>query len=379
MKIIIAPDSFKESLSAAQVATTIKAGFLRHFPDADYVTLPIADGGEGTLDALISAKNGQLHSMNVSGPLGNIIQARWGHFEADGQVTAVIELAEASGLALVAVAERNIHRASTYGTGELIKAALDVNVDRIILCLGGSATNDAGAGIAQALGVKFLDGQGQELPPGGLALNQLSALDFEHLHPRAKVVEWILACDVTNPLCGQHGASAVFGPQKGANADDIIELDAALAHFSQQVEQVTGINHSTSAGFGAAGGTPLAISMLTSIQLKPGVDIVLDAIGLAHHMKDADLVITGEGQMDFQTLFGKAPFGVAKRAKDVGIPTIAIAGSLGSDLTGLDTYFSAVFGTVRSPQPLQQVLKEAPHNLFTTASNIAALLKINLF
>ncbi len=376
MKIVIAPDSFKESLSAQQVADTIKAGFKTQFAEAEYITLPIADGGEGTLDSLVAAKEGEIHSQVVEGPLGQDIEARWGLFSDQGVSTAIIELAEASGIALNAPAERDIERASTFGTGQLIRAALDKGVERIILCLGGSATNDAGAGIAQALGAQLKDHQGNELARGGKALLELESIKITHLHPRAKQVDWLIACDVSNPLCGDKGASAVFGPQKGASVEQVKILDSALAHLANKAAEITGINHQDSEGFGAAGGTPLGITLCGAPTLKPGIDIVLEAAQLDHHLKGADLVITGEGQMDFQTLFGKAPFGVASRAKKLCIPTIGIAGSLGKDLTGLDEYFSAVFGTVRSPQPLQQALQEAQDNLKRTADNIARVLKL---
>ncbi|MHA2939022.1 glycerate kinase [Vibrio sp. RC27] len=378
MKIVIAPDSFKESLSAQQVAETIKAGFEIHFPDAEYIAVPVADGGEGTLTTLIEAKKGQIFNANVEGPLRQTINARWGHFYDGSQSTAVIELAEASGIALNQVNERNVAIASTFGTGQLIKAALDYQVDRIILCLGGSATNDGGAGIAQALGIKLLDSRGREISRGGAALLTLDSIDISDLHPRATYVEWFVACDVSNPLCGENGASAVFGPQKGATNSQVMRLDTALKNFSDCVAHLTGHNHSETPGFGAAGGTPLAISLIRDPILKPGIDIVLEAVQLDHHLNNADLVITGEGQMDHQTLLGKAPFGVARLAKQLNIPTIGIAGSLGSDLTGLDCYFSAVFGTVRAPQSLEAVLEEAQYNLKTTASNIAATIKVNI-
>lgn len=378
MKIVIAPDSYKESLTAQQVADTIKAGFLKHYPMAEYVTLPVADGGEGTLDALIAAHSGEMHNMHVEGPLGQPVNARWGLITNESQQTAIIELAEASGIAINSPAERNIELASTYGTGQLIKAALEQGVSRVILCLGGSATNDGGAGIAQALGIKLLDEFGNELPKGGKCLADLATIDSQHLHPRAKAVEWLVACDVSNPLCGKNGASAVFGPQKGATPAQVATLDAALMRFSQVVEATTGTDYQSTPGFGAAGGTPLGMSLCGQLTLKPGIDIVLDSVQLDKHVQNANLVITGEGQMDFQTLYGKAPFGVARLAKKYHVPAIGIAGSLGEDLSGLDEHFSAVFGTVRAPQGLEQVLSEAGKNLETTASNVAAVIKLSV-
>ena len=375
MKILIAPDSFKESLSAEQVAKAIKKGFQQHFKTADYQLVPIADGGEGTLEALINNAQGELKTSQVEGPLGDRVSARWGLID-QGQ-SAVIEIAEASGIALIPAAKRDVLKASSYGTGQLIKEALDHGVKKIILCLGGSATNDAGAGIAQALGAQLLDDKGQMIEKGGAALINLKQIDLSNLHPNASNTEWLLACDVDNPLCGKLGASAVFGPQKGATPTMVTKLDHALQHFSEQVEHLTHINHAQSPGFGAAGGTALGIALFAQPQLKPGIDIVLDTSHFEQKLADVDLVITGEGQMDYQTLHGKAPFGVAKVAKQKGIKVIAIAGSIGEDTQGLDQYFDAIFGTTRAPLSLEKVLEEAETILVRVATNIAATLNLS--
>ena len=376
MKILIAPDSFKESLSAKQVANAIEQGFRMHFVDAEYQQIPIADGGEGTLDALISSNQGEMKTSLVEGPLGELTKANWGVIN-QGQV-AIVEIAEASGLALISPEKRQVLAASSYGTGQIIKQALDLGVKQIILCLGGSATNDAGAGIAQALGIQLLDKNNIELAKGGAALSRLAKINTDNLHPRANQVEWLLACDVDNPLCGPRGASAVFGPQKGASLEDVKILDMALGHFAKQVAGLTQKDHSTTKGYGAAGGAALSLSLFAAPKLEVGIDSVLKAANFKQHLEGTDLVITGEGQMDYQTLHGKAPYGVAKAAKEKAIKVIGISGSLGADTSGLEEYFDAIFDSTRASMPLEQVLVEAEKNLVNLAANIAATLKLSL-
>ena len=376
MKILIAPDSFKESLSAKQVANAIEQGFRMHFVDAEYQQIPIADGGEGTLDALISSNQGEMKTSLVEGPLGELTKANWGIIN-QGQV-AIIEIAEASGLALISPEKRQVLAASSYGTGQIIKQALDLGVKQIILCLGGSATNDAGAGIAQALGIQLLDKNNIELAKGGAALSRLAKINTDNLHPRANQVEWLLACDVDNPLCGPRGASAVFGPQKGASLEDVKILDMALGHFAKQVAGQTQKDHSTTKGYGAAGGAALGLSLFAAPKLEAGINIVLKTANFKQHLEGTDLVITGEGQMDYQTLHGKAPYGVAKAAKEKGIKVIGISGSLGADTSGLEEYFDAIFDSTRASMPLEQVLVEAEKNLVNLAANIASTLKLSL-
>jgi glycerate kinase len=374
MKIMIAPDSFKESLDAMAVANCIENGFSQIFNDAQYVKLPLADGGEGTVDVLLQVLNGEKKLNEVCGPLNNQINAHWGMLDNDS--TALIEIAQASGLDLISPQQRDPLVTTTFGTGELIKQALDLGVNKIILGLGGSATNDAGAGIVQALGGKLLDDQGKSIPVGGLALQTLKCIDLTDVDPRCKAVEFIVACDVNNPLCGENGASYIFGPQKGADKNMVIQLDKAINNFAQLATPLLGINHVNSKGFGAAGGVPMGLSLLFNVQIKSGIEMVLDAVGVDELLNNTDLVITGEGQMDNQTLQGKTPYGIAKRAQALGIPVIAIAGSLGKEIEALYSKIDGVFGTVRSPQPLTQVLLEADVNLTRTARNIAAMLKL---
>ncbi|EAP95417.1 glycerate kinase [Vibrio splendidus] len=387
MKIVIAPDSFKESLSAVSVAACIEKGFREIFPDADYVTLPLADGGEGTVDVLLQGLAGQKRTNKVQGPLGELVSAEWAMLEPSAQSTkrtALIEIAAASGLDLLMPEQRDPLVASSFGTGQLILEAIEQGAQTIILGLGGSATNDGGAGIVQALGGRLLDskeqdGKGHELNRGGAALAELASIDLTGLDSRCADVELIVACDVDNPLCGDNGASHIFGPQKGATSEQVLMLDKALANFAQIAESqgcVGGEPVQERAGYGAAGGTPMGLGLLFNMQIKPGIEMVLDVLQADEVLKGADLVITGEGQMDNQTLQGKTPCGIAKRASLQGIPTIGIAGSLGTEVEALYGEMSSLFGTVRSPQPLNQVLKEAEMNLTRTARNIAATLKL---
>ncbi|MFA0570929.1 glycerate kinase [Vibrio splendidus] len=388
MKIVIAPDSFKGSLSAVSVAACIEKGFRKIFPDADYVTLPLADGGEGTVDVLLQGLAGQKRTHQVEGPLGALVNAEWAMLEPseyNQNKTALIEIAAASGLDLLKPEQRDPLIASSFGTGQLILEAIEQGAQTIILGLGGSATNDGGAGIVQALGGRLLDsngqdGKGHELNRGGAALAELASIDLTGLDSRCADVELIVACDVDNPLCGDNGASHVFGPQKGATPEQVLMLDKALANFAQIAESQGCVGGDDPVhkrvGYGAAGGTPMGLGLLFNMQIKPGIEMVLDVLQADDVLKGADLVITGEGQMDNQTLQGKTPYGIAKRASLQGIPTIGIAGSLGTEVEALYGEMSSLFGTVRSPQSLDQVLQEAENNLTRTARNIAATLKL---
>ncbi|PKH03230.1 glycerate kinase [Psychromonas sp. MB-3u-54] len=374
MKIVIAPDSFKESLSAMAVATCIEKGFLQIFPNSDVIKIPLADGGEGTVDVLVDALNGERQHQDVQGPISGNVNAVWALLHEGQSKTALIEIAAASGLDLITPEQRNPLIATSFGTGQSILQALDLGVEKIIIGLGGSATNDGGAGILQALGGQLLDAQGNQLPVGGAALVDLAAIDLSNVDKRCAKIEFIVACDVSNPLTGENGASHVFGPQKGATLRMVELLDRALSHFADIAAQTTNIKQHKSAGFGAAGGAPLGLSLAFNVQIQAGIDMVLDILKVDDALQGADLVITGEGQMDNQTLNGKTPFGIAKRAQARNIPVIAIAGSLGFEVEALYDTIGSIFGTVRSPQALAQVLSEAEGNLTRTARNIAATL-----
>lgn len=370
MKIVIAPDSFKESLSAKQVCHAIQIGLSRVWPDAEFVTVPVADGGEGTVQALIDATNGQQVFTRVTNPLGTLIDAFYGLL-GDGE-TAVIEIAEASGLHLVPAELRDPKTTSSFGTGQLIKHALDNGVKRLIIGLGGSATNDAGAGMLAALGVRFYRQDGTEIKPCGGELKHITKIDIAELDPRLQHCEIIIACDVDNPLCGKNGASAIFGPQKGATPQDIDLLDHALHHFGTLTEAVTSKTVLTKKGAGAAGGMGAAWLGYTNAVLKPGIEIVLKTVKLLEKLQGADLVITGEGRIDHQTIYGKTPIGVATLAKQFNLPVIAIAGCVGDNYQAVYQYgIDAVFTCVPRAMPLSQALDETEVNLANLAENIA--------
>ena len=375
MKIVIAPDSFKESLTALEVADAIEMGFKKFYPYVDYVKIPMADGGEGTVQSLVDALKGKVVERSVTAPLGNKIQAFFG-ISGDNQ-TAVIEMAAASGLHLVSPAQRNPLKTTSFGTGELIKAALDLGVKKIILGIGGSATNDAGAGMLQALGVQLLNANNQQIGLGGENLSLISKIDLSKLDSRLQQVEILVACDVDNPLCGEKGASAVFGPQKGATPEIVQQLDRALFHFSDIVQQDLDLNIRDQAGAGAAGGMGGGLLLLPNVQLKAGVQIIIDAVNLNEQIKGADLVITGEGRMDSQTVHGKTPIGVAKAAKLFNKPVIAIVGSLKDDYEVVYEHgIDAVFPIIRQLKSLDETLKLGRENLISTAQNIARLYKL---
>lgn len=375
MKIVIAPDSYKESLSALEVANAIEQGFREIWPDADYVKLPVADGGEGTVEAMVEATTGRIVEVDVTGPLGEPVTAFYGL--SGDERTAFIEMAAASGLEQVPVALRDPLKTTSWGTGELIRHALDAGVDHIIIGLGGSATNDGGAGMVQALGAKLLDARQNEIGKGGAALDALAQIDISQLDPRLAACRIEVACDVTNPLTGKEGASAVFGPQKGATAETIERLDTALAHYAQIIARDLDVDVLELAGGGAAGGMGAALYAFCGAQLRRGIEIVTDALQLDACVADADLVITGEGRIDSQTIHGKVPVGVAKVAKRYNKPVIGIAGSLTADVGivhehGLDAVFSVIY-TVCT---LEDALKNAAENVRMTARNVAATLKM---
>ncbi|MBI14820.1 MAG: glycerate kinase [Chloroflexi bacterium] len=353
MKIIIAPQAFKGSISALKVAEAMSEGALKIFPKAKIVICPVADGGDGTLETLVDISNGEINKCSVHNPMGKIIDAEWGAM-GDGK-TAVIEMARSSGLALLDPKKLNPLKASTYGLGELIQDALNKGFKKFIIGIGGSATNDAGAGMAQALGVKLLDRKGVEIAPGGINLMNLTTIDMSGIDERILDSDFQIACDVTNPLTGPEGASEVYGPQKGATRKMIDDLDASLQHFNEIVIKTFNKDISKVPGSGAAGGLGAGMITFTDATLRPGIDIVLDAVALNEKIAKADLVITGEGAMDFQTIYDKAPIGVAKIAKRHGIPTIGISGMLGKNYQlvhehGIDAAMSIVTGPMTLPE-----------------------------
>ncbi|MDF7793804.1 glycerate kinase [Pseudomonas syringae] len=372
MKIVIAPDSFKDSLSAQAVADAIASGVAEVWPHAELIKCPMADGGEGTIEALLAACNGELMSASVSGPLGTPVTAQWGWL-AESR-TAIIEMAMASGLQLLTLAQRDACVTSTEGTGQLISAALDAGARRVILAIGGSATNDGGSGMLAALGARFLNADDQTLAPGGLALADLARIDLSGFDPRLSDVCVEIAADVDNPLCGPNGASSVFGPQKGASPEQVMALDAALGRFADQTAQVLGQDLRNSPGSGAAGGMGFAAKAYLKASFRAGVEVVADLTGLEQALIGADLVITGEGRFDAQTLRGKTPLGVARVAQRRQVPVIVLAGTLGEGYEQLYAHgIGAAFALVSGPMSLEQACRDTRRLLHERARDVARL------
>jgi glycerate kinase len=377
MKIVIAPDSFKGNLNAMQAARAIEAGIRRVLPEADCVKVPMADGGEGTVQSLVDGSGGRFIRRRVTGPAGRRVSARYGML-ADRR-TAVIEMAAASGLPLVSGRARNPLKTTTRGTGELIIDALDKGARRIIIGIGGSATNDGGAGMAQALGVRFLDGQGRvirECGSGGM-LARVAAIDMSGRHTVVSTAEIIVACDVSNRLCGPRGASAVFGPQKGATPSMVRQLDANLRHFGSLIRRDLGINVLALKGGGAAGGLGAGLVAFAGASLQSGIDIVIDAVGLQQHLQGAALIITAEGRIDSQTAFGKTPAGVAQAARRAGVPVIAIGGGLADDARSVFRHgIDGLESTIVRDLELEEALANAARNLADAAERAMRLVLI---
>lgn len=371
MKILVASDSFKGSLSTFDVIEMVREGACRVHSDIEVIGLPIADGGEGTLDTLFYALEGEKRVCQVMDPLGRPVDALYGVF---GE-TAVVELSRASGYSLLRKEERNPLLATTYGTGQLISHALDdPKVKEIIVTIGGSATNDGGLGIAQALGLKALDLEGREIEKGGGALAQLAFLDGREMHPRLQEVAIRAACDVNNPLYGPMGAARVYGPQKGATPDMVEILDQNLQHLSAIIKQDLKKDISHLAGGGAAGGTGAGLVAFCGAQLEPGSQIILDLLGFEEKVKDVDLVITGEGRIDQQTAYGKAPLEVARRSKKAGKPVIGIAGALGDGIASLYREgFTAFFSLCPKPMTEEEAIKKADTYGVSAIENILRL------
>jgi len=376
MKIVIAPDSFKGSLSALEVCESIEKGIRKVLGRAEIVKVPMADGGEGSVQSLVDATGGKLINLKVKDPLMRPVEAFYGIL-GDG-TTAVIEMAAASGITLVSKEERNPMKATTYGTGQIIVHALDRGCRNFIIGIGGSATNDGGAGMLSALGVKLLDENACEIGFGGGNLDKLKSIDLSSIDSRLKLCNIVAACDVDNPLCGEKGASYIFGPQKGADEDMIITLDNNLSHYADVVEKYLGISIKEYPGAGAAGGLGGGLLAFLNAKLKRGIDIVIETTNLEHSIKDADLVFTGEGMIDYQTAFGKTPFGVAKIAKKYNIPVIAIAGGIGKGADTLyDQGFTSIFSIVDKPMNLEEAIENCGVLLENASERIMRVLKIN--
>jgi glycerate 2-kinase len=372
MKIIVAPNAFKGCLSASEAARAMAAGIRRAFPGVEIVPVPVADGGDGLVDVSVEALGGELRQATVTGPLFAPLDAPFCYVERNR--FAAVEMALASGLSLVPPDRRDPTRTTTLGTGQLIAAALDLGVSRIGVGIGGSATTDGGIGMASALGVRFLDADGSEVRPAGGELGRIRRIDVLNLDPRVRDVRIEAMCDVDNPLCGPNGAAHVYGPQKGATPDQVRLLDAGLANLADVIESDLGIKVRDLPGAGAAGGLGAGLYAFLGAELKRGVDLVLDLVGLDAKLAGADLVLTGEGQIDFQTAFGKAPAGVGAAAKRRGIPCVAIAGSVGGGVTDLvKTGIIAVFSLCSRPMTLDEALSDAAALLGVAAEQVVRL------
>ena len=356
MKYLVAMDSFKGNMISLEAGEIVKSGILTAAPEAEVEVVSIADGGEGTVDAVVVGLGGRYESAVVTGPMGQPVTARYG---VAGNV-AVIEMASASGLPLVPREARDAKRAGTYGTGELIRAALDLGCREFVMGLGGSATTDGGHGMASALGIRFLDENADELQSGGGSLSALASIDLSGLDARLKECRFRVACDVDNPLCGERGAAAIFGPQKGATPEDVALLDRNLRHYADCVAKAVGQDYSELPGAGAAGGICMAFMAFLGGKPEPGIDLVLDCIGFDRHAEAADIVISGEGATDYQTAYGKAPVGVARRAAKYGKPAFIISGSLGRDYEAVyEQGVTAAVSTVIAPMPLEEAIRES--------------------
>ncbi|WP_186580431.1 glycerate kinase [Aquibacillus kalidii] len=375
MKFVLAPDSFKESMKAKHAAHAMEKGIKTVFPEAECVIVPMADGGEGTVESLVSATNGRIVLVDVIGPLGDKVTAQYG-LVGDGK-TAVIEMASASGLELISLEERNPLRSTTYGTGQLMKDALEKGVSKFLIGIGGSATNDGGVGMLQALGVSFKDQSGEELPFGGGELHRLHSIDMSGLDARLKTAQIDVACDVTNPLIGDNGASAIFGPQKGATPAMVKTLDASLAHYAQVIKGHLRKDIADIEGAGAAGGLGAGLLAFLNANLRKGIDLVIEYTQLEDIVKGADYVFTGEGSIDHQTLFGKTPYGVATVAKKHSVPVIAFAGRIGDGVESLyDNGFTAIVGIVKELSSLDEALKNGEANLTAATETICRVIKM---
>ncbi|TYP56169.1 glycerate kinase [Thermosediminibacter litoriperuensis] len=372
MKVVIAPDSFKGSLTSLQAANAMERGVMKAASstnaDVEAYKIPMADGGEGTVEAVICAAGGRIVKTRVLDPLGRMIDSFFGVLP-DG--TAVLEMAAASGLNLLKPGERNPMVTTTYGTGQLIKAAMDYGCRKLIIGIGGSATNDGGVGMAQALGIKFLDAEGKEIGFGGGELSRIERIDISGLDPRVKEADIVVACDVKNVLCGPGGASAVYGPQKGATPEMVKILDENLRHLAEVIKKDLGKDIAEVPGSGAAGGLGAALIAFLNSQLRPGIEIIMDITHFSDRVSKADLIITGEGCTDYQTLFGKVPFGIGQVAKRFNKPVICISGSLGENYEQLyDAGITALFSITNKPMTLEEAMERGEELLEKAAENV---------
>lgn len=373
--IVLAPDSFKESMTAKEVCVAMERGIKKVNSNIRCIHVPMADGGEGTMQSLVDATGGEVYSLEVVGPLGNKVKAEYGIL-GNGEI-GVLEMASASGIHLVSLEERNPLITTTYGTGELIKACLDRGVKKLLIGIGGSATNDGGVGVIQALGGRLLDKDGNELGFGGGELEKLDRIDLTNFDRRLKDIVIEVACDVSNPLCGENGASYIFGPQKGASVEMIKILDNNLKHYAKVIKEQFGKDVLEIAGAGAAGGLGAGLMVFLNGNLKKGIEIVIEYSGLEKKIKNCDVVWTGEGSIDFQTQYGKTPLGVATVAKKYNKPVVALAGRVGDDIDILyEKGIDSIFGIMRGVTTIDEALKNGKENIERTSENIVRLMEM---
>ena len=375
MNIVIAMDSWKGSLSSIEAATSVSEGIRDVIPDAAIQIVPLADGGEGTVEAVLAATGGNLQTVHVKDPLGRQIQASYGILPSG---TAVIEMAAASGLTLLSEEERNPFYTSTYGTGQLILDAIQKGCRDFIIGIGGSATNDGGAGMLQALGFSLLDTNGTHVIPGAIGLGSLAEIQTAQTEPLLTQCRFRIACDVTNPLCGTNGSSAVFGPQKGASPEQIIKMDMWLEHYARLAHNINPVINANTPGAGAAGGLGFAFLAFLNASLESGISLIMNTVNLEDTICTADWVITGEGQLDAQSAMGKTPSGVASLAKKHNVPVIALAGSITEEASLCNRYgIVAFFPVLEAPCSLQEAMdpQTAQQNIRRTASQIFRLIK----
>ncbi|KHD37139.1 glycerate kinase [Clostridium acetobutylicum] len=375
--IVLAPDSFKESMTAKEVCLAMEKGIKKVNDRINCIHVPMADGGEGTMQSLVDATNGKVYSLNVKGPLLDKVEAQYGIL-GNGEI-GVIEMASASGIHLVPKEKRNPLITTTYGTGELVRACLDRGVKKILIGIGGSSTNDGGVGAIKALGAKFLDEEGEDIGFGGGSLSKLNKIDLSELDERLSKVEIEVACDVNNPLCGKNGASNIFGPQKGATKEMVETLDENLKHYARIIKEQCKKDVIDMPGAGAAGGLGAGLVAFLDGKLERGIGLVIKYSGLEEKVKDCDIVFTGEGSIDYQTKFGKTPIGVAKLAKKYDKPVIALAGKVGDNIEDLyEEGIDSIFGIIRGVGTLEEVLKDGKENIEKTSENIMRLINLNI-
>ena len=375
MKIILAPDSFKGTFSSMEVINHLERGITKFFPNAEIVKIPIADGGEGTVEAIFSAIGGVIHEKAVTGPLGNKVVARF----AMKDDLAIIEMAEASGITLIHEYERNPLETTSFGTGELILEALDLGAKELIIGIGGSATNDGGIGMLQALGIVFKDEAGACIGFGGKYLSKIKAISIENIDPRIRDVKITVMCDVTNPLTGPMGATYTYGPQKGASSEQLVLLEAGMIHYESLLLKIFGVDVSKIPGTGAAGGLGAALVVFLSGSLRPGIETILDLVAFDQQVMHADLVITGEGRIDGQSIYGKVPIGIGKRCLDKKAKVIVLAGSVGMDADQVYAYgIDAIFSTIDKPMSYNEVVENATLILDTAIDRMLRVIQLGM-